>query len=57
MVRTSKRIGVILSFLLLGAFIFGYVFRETGGGTGFAASKTKKKEDFEKIINEEMSKI
>ena len=50
--RTSKVIGIILSCLLIGAFIFGYQFRETEGATGFAASKTKKVEQFEERVIE-----
>lgn len=51
-VRIGKVIGTILSCLLISAFIFGYPFRESGGGTGFAASKTKKVEQFEERVIE-----
>ena len=49
-VETSKVIGMILSCLLIGAFILGYPFGETEGGTGFVASKTKKLEQFEQRV-------
>ena len=48
--RTSKVIGIILSCLLIGVFIFGNQFTKTTEGTGFTISKTKKVEQFKERV-------